>query len=127
MRLVSVVTRTRSLRSARRRICSSKIVHLALHRAHFDFRIHEARGANHLLDHHAAGFRQLVGARRGGNVDDLIGAMLEFLESERTIIEGRGHAETVIHERLFARAVAVIHGVKLRHGLVRFVHKQQII
>ena len=127
MRLVSVVTSTRSLRAARMADFFEQIVHLALHRAHFDFRIDEARGPNHLLDNHAAGFRQFVGAGSGGNVDHLIGAMLEFLEIQRAIIEGRGHAETVIHERLFARAVAMIHAADLRDGLVRFVHEQQII
>src|SRR5579864_8566608 len=53
--------------------------------------------------------------------------MLVFLEGERTVIEGRGHAEAVIHQGLFARAVAMIHSVELRNGLVRFVHDKQVI
>ena len=46
-----------------------QIVHLPFHRAHFHLRIDQPRGANHLLDDDAAGFRELVGAGRGGNVD----------------------------------------------------------
>ena len=53
--------------------------------------------------------------------------MLELLEGERTIVERRGHAEAVIDQRLFARAVAVIHAAKLRNGLVRFVDEEQKI
>ena len=104
-----------------------QVVHLALDRAHFDFGIDQARGANHLLDDNAAGLREFVGAGRGRNVDDLIDAVLEFLESERAIIERGGHAEAVIDQSLLARAVAVIHGVQLRNGLVRFVDEEQEI
>ena len=107
MRLVSVVTRTRSLRCRAHADFLQQIVHLALYRAHFHLRIDQARGANHLLDHRAAGFRQFVRAGRGGNVDHLIHAVLELLESQRAVVEGRGHAEAVVHQRFLARAVAV--------------------
>ncbi len=53
--------------------------------------------------------------------------MFELLEIQRAVIERRGHAEAVVHQRLLARTVAVIHGVELRHGLVRFVDEQQVI
>ena len=127
MRLVSVVTRTRSLRAARTRISSSRSSTWPFTGRTSISRIDQAGGANHLLDDHAAGFRQLVWAGRGGNVDDLIGAVLEFLESQRAIIERRGHAEAVVDERLLARTVAVVHAAELRNGLVRFVDEEQII
>ena len=53
--------------------------------------------------------------------------MLEFLEIQRTVVERGGHAETVVHQRLLARTVAVIHPVELRDGLVRFIDKEQVI
>ena len=87
MRLVSVVTRTRSLLFGANANFLEQVVHLALDRANFDFRIDQAGRTNHLLDEYAAGFRQLVRAGRGGNVDHLIGAMLEFLESKRAIVQ----------------------------------------
>ena len=90
-------------------------------------RIHKARGANHLLDHDSRRTRQLVRPRRRRNVEHLTGAVLELLEIQRAVIERRGHAEAVVHERLLARTVTVIHGVELRNGLVRFVDEQQII
>src|SRR6202790_2584023 len=53
--------------------------------------------------------------------------MLELLKCERTVVERRGHAESIFHQRLLARAVAVIHAVKLRNGLVRLVDEHQKI
>ena len=41
--------------------------------------------------------------------------MLELLEGQRAVVERRGHAEAVVHQRLLARAVAVIHAANLRH------------
>ena len=37
----------------------------------------------------------------------------------------RRQAEAVFHQRLLARAVALVHGAELRNGLVRFVDDQQ--
>src|SRR4029077_4627086 len=53
--------------------------------------------------------------------------MLELLESERAIVESRGHAEPVVHEGLFAGTVTMVHAAELRNSLVRFVHDQKII
>jgi hypothetical protein len=53
--------------------------------------------------------------------------MLKLLERKRTVVERRGHAESVFHQRLLARAVAVIHAVQLRHSLVRLVDEHQKI
>ena len=98
-----------------------QIIHLPFYRAHFDLRVHQARGANHLLDHHSRRARQLVRPGRRRNVEHLPGAVLEFLEIQRAVVERRGHAEAVVHKRLLARAVAVIHGVELRNrsGAIR--------
>ena len=81
-----------------------EVVDLALYRANFHFGIDEAGGANDLLDDHAAGPSEFVRTGGRGNVDDLIHAVFEFFESERAIVERRRHAETVIHQRLLARA-----------------------
>ena len=77
-------------------------------------RIDQTSGTNHLFDNRAAGFRELVGTGGGRDIDDLIGAMLEFFEGERAIVEGRRHAEAEIDEGLLARAIAVIHGAELQ-------------
>ena len=73
----------------------------------------------------SGGLGQFVGAGSGGDVDQLVGAVLEFFEGERAIVERGGHAESVLDERLLARAVAVIHAVQLRDGLVRLVDEHQ--
>ena len=63
-----------------------------------------------------ADLRELVGAGRGGDVDDLVDAVLELFELERAVVERRGQAEAVVDEVLLARAVAVPHAVELRDG-----------
>jgi len=55
MRLVKVVTSTRSLRFARPNL-PKQIVDLALDGANFDLRVHQSRGADDLLHHYPADF-----------------------------------------------------------------------
>ena len=64
-RLVSVVTSTRSPRSARWLICAEQVGHLPAGRRDLDLRIHQPRRADDLLDHLAAALLQLVRPRRG--------------------------------------------------------------
>ena len=104
-----------------------QVVDLALDRTNFDLRIDQARRANDLLDDYAAGFRQFVRAGRGGDIDDLVHAVLEFFKGERAIVERAGHAEAVVDQSLLARAVAVEHAAHLADGLVRFVDEHQKI
>ena len=102
---------------------AQQVVHLALDRPDFDFRIDQAGRPDDLLHHHARRLGQLVRARRRRDVDHLVDAMLELLERQRTVVERAGQAESVRHQHLLARAVAVIHAVKLRDGLVALVEK----
>ena len=127
MRLVSVVTSTRSLRSARTRISSSRSSTCPFTGRTSICGSTRPVGRITCSTTTPPDLRQLVRPGRRGNVDDLIGAMLELLEIQRAVVERRGHAEAVVHERLLARAVAVIHAAQLRNGLVRFVDEQQII
>ena len=86
-------------------------------------RIQQARRPDDLLHHHARRLGQLVRTRRRRDVDHLVHAVLEFLERQRPVIERAGQTETVRHQHLLARAVAVIHAVQLRDGLVALVEK----
>src|SRR5690242_13488948 len=104
-----------------------QVVHLPLHGANFDFGIHEASGANDLLDDNPARACEFVRTRRRGHIDDLVHAVLEFLEGKRAIVERGGHAEAVVHQGLFARAVAMKHAAHLGNGLVRFVDEKQVV
>ena len=79
-----------------------QVVDLAFHRANLDFGIDEAGGPNHLLDDDSRGARQLIRARRCGNVDRLVHAILELLKFERAIVHGRGQAEAVVNQVLLA-------------------------
>ncbi len=98
-----------------------KIVNLAFDRTNFHRRINQAGGTNDLLHHHAGRFRQLIRAGRGGDVDDLIGALFKFFKLQRPIIERRRQAEAILHQVFLARAIAVPHAMQLRNGLVRFI------
>ena len=63
MRLVSVVTSTRSFFFDALANLVQQVVDLTFHGTHFDFGIDQAGRADDLLDHHAGGFRQLIRAR----------------------------------------------------------------
>ena len=58
-----------------------EVVDLAFDGADFYLRVDEAGGADDLFDDDAGGFGELVGAGRGGDVDDLAGAGLELFEA----------------------------------------------
>jgi hypothetical protein len=103
---------------------AEQVVHLSLDGADLHRRVQQAGGADDLLHHHAGGLGEFVGARRGGDID-LVDAVFEFLEGERAVIERARHAEAVGHQHLLARAVAMVHAVQLRDGLVAFVQKHE--
>src|SRR6185437_12877069 len=104
-----------------------EVVDLALDGADLDLGVDEAGGADDLFDDDAGGFGELVGAGRGGDVDDLAGARLELLELERAVVHGGGQAEAVVDEVLLARAIAVPHAVELRDGDVRLVDEEEVV
>ena len=64
IRLVSVVTRTRSFAAAAARTSAEQVVHLTLHGPHGDHRVEQARRPDHLLDDLASDARQLLGSGR---------------------------------------------------------------
>jgi hypothetical protein len=90
-------------------------------------RVDEAGGSNDLLDDMGGAFFELIGTRSSGDVDDLVDAVFELLESERAVVEGAGHAESEFDEGLFAGAVAVPHAAELRDGLVALVDEHNVV
>ena len=126
MRLVRVVTSTRSPVLHPCADLLDQVIHLALRRADFHFRVHQAGRADDLL-HHLVGVLHLVRAGCGGGIDGGAHHLLELIELERTVIHGGRQAETVFHQGLLAGAVAVVHAAHLRDGHVAFVNDQQVI
>ena len=63
----------------------------------------------------------LVVAGRGAHVDELRHALLELVEAQRAVVEGRWQAEAVVDEGDLARAVALVHAADLRHRDVALV------
>ena len=105
---------------------AQQVVHLIPRRAHDDLRVDQAGGADDLL-HHLLRALQLVGAGGGGDVDDLVHLLLELVELQRAVVVGGGQAEAVVHQRLLAGEVAVVHGANLGDGHVALVHQNQQI
>ena len=67
----------------------------------------------------------LVRARRRRHEHDLVDALDELLEAQRTVVHRGRQPEPVLDERLLARPVALVHPVQLRHGDVRLVDEDQ--
>ena len=91
-----------------------KIVNLASDRTNVDLGIKQAGRTNDLLNvvlTHA----QLIVARRSRDVDELGNPRLKLIETKRAVIERRGQAKTVFHQRHLTRAVTFVHAANLRH------------
>ena len=54
-------------------------------------------------------------------IDGLVHPVLELLEGQRAVVQRARQPEPVLHQILLAGAVAVIHALELRHGLMAFV------
>ena len=91
-----------------------KIVNLASDRTHIDLGIEQTGRTDDLLCH-TAGMLTLVFARRGRNIDKLGYPCLKLIETKRAVIERRGQAKTVFHQRHLTRAVTFVHAANLRH------------
>ena len=71
------------------------------------------RTDNH-LDGSAASF-ELILSRRSRSINDLAHARFEFLERERSIIDGAWQSESVLDQRIFSCFVSRVHSPYLRH------------
>ena len=91
-----------------------KIVNLAANWTHVNLGVEQASRTNNLL-HIVLAHPQLVVARRGRNIDKLGDPCLKLIETKRAVIERRGQAKTVFHQRHLTRAVTFVHAANLRH------------
>src|SRR6266704_405802 len=107
------------------RPAKEQVVDLILGRPHGDARVHEPGRADHLLAQRVARELELVGARRGRDVDGLAGQPRELVEDERTVVERGGHPEAVLDQRFLARPVAVVHAADLGYRHVALVDDDQ--
>ncbi len=98
------------------------VVHLVGGGAHLDLRVHQPRGAHDLLNHFAR-MRLFIISGCGRDEDALAHAFFKLFELERAIVERAGQPKAVLHQRGFARLVAVVHGVELADHLVALVQK----
>src|SRR3954452_25279307 len=100
-----------------------QVVDLVARLAHVDLGVHDPGRADDLLDD-ARGVLALVRAGRGRHIDELRRDVEDLLEGLRAVVHRARQPEAVVHERLLARAVALVHAADLRHGLVRLVDEE---
>ena len=114
------------------RLCSNtdlrqQIVHLGANRPDLHRRIGQARRAHDLFDD----LRRntfLVGGGSRRYIDGLRRQVLEFIKSQRPIVQRRGQSEAVFDQRLLAGPITFVHGAELRNRLVAFIdHHQRIL
>ncbi len=104
---------------------AQEILDLAGHGFDRDLRVHEARGTDELFHHPAFRFFQLMLRRRRGDVQPLPPIGLKLLKGQRPVVQGRGKAESMLHEGLLARPVPPVHPPQLRDGRVAFVNDHE--
>ena len=102
-----------------------QVVNLVLTGSHLYLGVQQARGTDHLFDHHALGLGQLEVGRRGADVDHLVDLLLKLVERQRAVVEGGRQAEAILHEVGLAGTVATIHRADLGHRHVALVDKEQ--
>ena len=105
---------------------ADEVVDLPLHRPHLDLGVQQTGGTNDLL-HDLARPGTLVLTGGGGDVDHLVEPLFKLLEFQRPVVVGAGQTEAVVHQGVFPRPVAVVHGPHLGQGDVALVDKQHEI
>ena len=125
MRLVSVVTSTRSLTFDAQVDLRQQIVDLRRRRPHLDLRVDQPGRPHHLLHHLRLVLRarsRPASPRRRSSARIML---LELVEAQRPVVERRRQAEAVVDQVLLARAVALVHAADLRDGDVALVDDHQ--
>ena len=104
-----------------------QVVNLVLALAHLYLWIQQPRRTDHLFHHNALCLSQFVVGRGGTHVDHLVDHLVELLEGQRTVVEGRRQTESVLHEVGLTGPVAAIHRIDLWHAHMTLVDNQQIV
>ena len=102
-----------------------QVVYLVFRGAHLNLWVKQTRWTDDLLHNNALGLLKFEVGRCGRDVDALTGVLLKLLEGERTVVEGGGQTETILHEIGLASPVTTIHASYLRHGDMALVDEEQ--
>ena len=104
-----------------------QVVNLVFALAHLNLGIQQSRRPDHLFHHHALGLFQLVVGGGSRHVDHLVDHLVEFLEGQRTVVEGGRQTETILHEVGLAGAVTTVHRPYLGHRHMTLVDDHQVV
>ena len=104
-----------------------EMIHLMGRLLDSDLRVDQAGRPDDLLHEHAAALLELVIAGRGGNIEDLMNALLELAEVQRPVVQGTGQPEPVLHQGSLPGLVSMIHPGQLGDRQMALVEKDQEI
>ena len=104
-----------------------QVVYLVLAGPHLYLGVEEPGRTDELFHHHALGLLQLEVGGSGRHIYHLFHHLLELVEAQRTVVEGGGQAEAILHEVGLAGTIAAIHRVDLRHTHMTLVYHHQVV
>ena len=105
---------------------ADQVINLAGHGAHTDRRIQQAGGTDDLLNTQQL-MILLIRARGCRDEQDLVNLILELFELQRPVILRAWQAESIVHQRVLAGLVSIVHGAKLRQCHMGFIDNDQEI
>ena len=98
------------------------IIDLVGSRTHLYLRVYQTGGAHDLLDHLPC-MLLLVSGWCGGYKNRLPHLAFELFKLQRPVVQRTGQPKAIVHQVVFARPVAVVHGVELANHDVTFVQE----
>ena len=104
-----------------------QVVNLVFRRTNLNLGVQQSCGAYQLFYNDTFCFVQLIIGWGSTDIDHLIGHLLEFLESQGTVVEGCRQSEAEFHQISLTSPVATIHSTDLRHTDVTLVNHHQIV
>ena len=99
---------------------ADEVINLPFHRADLNHWVQQSGGPDNLF-HNLSRPGALVFPGGGGDIDNLVDPLFKFLKFQRPVVEGAGKAEAILHQGVFAGAVAVVHGPDLGQGDVALI------
>ncbi len=104
-----------------------QVIYLVHRGPDLDFGVEKSRGSDHLLHEHTFRLFQFIVAGSGADVYHLRSESFEFLEFERSVVDGGGEPESILHEIHLAREVTAVHAPYLRQCDMAFIYDRQEI
>ena len=103
------------------------VIDLSEDRTHFDFGIDESGGADDQFGVSVPRLFHFIFRRGRRNVEQILGNFLEFGKLQRTVVQRRGKAESMLDQGFLPGTVTEEHASQLRQRDMTFVDEDQRI